>query len=309
MPGRNYSNTVSNSITTASTMNAAQTTMTVSNGTTFPAPDFTIQVGNEVMLVTGTSGASSTALTVTRAFDGTTATVHPSSTGVSHVVVAADFGVSVPQWMIDLAVRPATPHSYDDEFDDDSLDAAWTAIAPAGGTVTPTESRGLLSVKYSGIASDDGGGISRSLGALTAPVTIETFVKYSGMSVNYNMVGLFFADGTTSTDNTASVRWYNDLMSYQSGTWTDNDVGGQAGIGISYMQPGGLYIRLIWKSANTFALTFSGDGINWTRGNLASTFSRTMTPTHFGLWVSNWGSGVEGIATYEYFRVYESDLS
>lgn len=307
MAGRNYSNTVSNSITTASTMNAAQTTMTVSNGTTFPAPDFTIQVGNEVMLVTGTSGASSTALTVTRAFDGTTATVHPSSTGVSHVVVAADFGISVPQWMTDLAVRPTTPHADDDEFDDETLDASWTSLTPTG-TVNLTETGGAL---YGQMVNQTANDCAAILKPIASGTNIKIDIAWRGMSdgANYLMIGPVFSTGTTATSNVIwQMSFWGGAVTHdiRSGTFTNiatdhNAPGGANGYSLPFSH---YYQRFEYDSTSGFKQYFSIDGVYYTSfGGGYVTNPLGSAPTYMGIGFSTWGGTTDKLFSIDYFRV------
>ena len=75
------------------------------------------------------------------------------------------------------------------------------------------------------------------------------------------------------------------------------------------MQGAGLfYWRVIWSATNTFKGYFSFDGVSWTRfGGGDATV--TLTPTHFFVGVSTWGDVDIGMATFEYLRVTEADLS
>lgn len=88
---RNYTNTASKAVTIGSTMTAAQTSVNISDGTTFPAAPYTARIENEIVLVSAASGANSTGLTISRGFDGTTGATHGSGVGVHPVVVARDF--------------------------------------------------------------------------------------------------------------------------------------------------------------------------------------------------------------------------
>lgn len=120
---RNYSNTVSGTISLAAGMTAVQTTATVSDASTLPAVDFTVLVDDEVMLVTGVAG---NVLTVRRGFDGTTPAVHSSGAAVRHVVVAADVGKSLVRGPV-VAGEPTTASDpMDDLFDDGAIDPKWT---------------------------------------------------------------------------------------------------------------------------------------------------------------------------------------
>lgn len=92
MAVRNYSNTAQDTTLNGGITDSA-TTATVTAATGWPAAPFTILINAEVILVGGRSGTSLSSMT--RAFDGTTATAHTNGDAVKVVVVAQDFEEAV----------------------------------------------------------------------------------------------------------------------------------------------------------------------------------------------------------------------
>lgn len=217
-------------------------------------------------------------------------------------------GGDVPAWVTNLAVRPDPAHADDDEFDDDSLSGDWTALTVSGSHVI-SESLGLLSVSYQNQSSSDLNGIVKALTPTTPPVTVETVMRMHDLGDNYYICGLVFSDGVTAVDNIAAFTMNGNVVDYvRNGTFTaaGGPVGGTLGLDAAIWP---LYMRLIWKSANTFAAAWSPDGVSWTDAGISDQ-SLTLSPTHVGLVWSRWGGGTEpGIVSFEYLRVAEGDLS
>lgn len=216
-----------------------------------------------------------------------------------------------PEWLgyLNQRLPGETHHADDDFFTDGTVDSAWNTVA-ISGTVSPTEGRGQMSIGFHSQASADFGGILKSMGSLTAPITIETSMTMLGENSQFPMVGLAFSDGVVAASNSFTTRWYpkNSLIGIQSGTLTNLE--GSSTAELAFIKISRLYHRLIWTTSNTFAASYSPDGVTWTRASLAATYSKTMTPTHFGLMTSAWGGGTDVmVALFDYFRVYESDLS
>jgi hypothetical protein len=76
------------STTLTAAITSAQTTITVASDAGFPAPSFYIQIGSEILLVTGVSGAGNTTWTVVRGQQGTAA----ASASIGAVVKPAGNG-------------------------------------------------------------------------------------------------------------------------------------------------------------------------------------------------------------------------
>lgn len=239
---------------------------------------------------------------------------HERDTPWFHGPTAGDFGTSIR----DLAwTRSDGPHDLDDEFNDASLNEAWTRIDVNELDLVYTEAADVLSVKHPGGAGDTAGPahcLVKPLGALTPPVTIEAAFRYfRRYATNHQMFGLIMTDGTdltsqgtwmmpyssssTATAWTLSVRSFNDLNAGEvamHGNETWELIGGP------------LYQRMVWVSSNTFRCEWSPDGVSWHQFP-TSDISRTMTPTHIGFAMSTWLQNTPGcIGTVEYFRVKES---
>jgi hypothetical protein len=227
---------------------------------------------------------------------------------------------SIPQdsWLSNLFVRPSTEsaHDDDDEFDTDSS-ADWTEVdISAGGGMDFNIGAHVASFMHdaSSGASGDYQGILKSLGSLTSPVTIETVWEGmgGGGTNGHGSAFLTFSDGVIGSSNhysTCYVAGADLRANYGTLTALDSSFTVAAAIGSDMPGfTGRLYMRAIWKSANTWTSQWSVDGAHWHDWGLGNP-SKTMTPTHFGLGWLNWGAAESSIAKFEYFRVYESDLS
>jgi hypothetical protein len=76
-------NLLSASTTLASPITAAQTSITVASDVGFPAPNFYVYIGSEILLVTAVSGAKNTTWTVVRGQQGTSAAAAASGAAVT----------------------------------------------------------------------------------------------------------------------------------------------------------------------------------------------------------------------------------
>lgn len=217
---------------------------------------------------------------------------------------------ATPEWISALNERQAdeTPHDDDDFFDDATLSG--TAVTPTG-TATWTEKRDLLSVLATSVSSGDAACRLWALTPTSAPVTIETRVKWG--VVENNTIGLCFTDGTTATDEIAAcaIEYFGDYNLYfkeLAGTITSFNSGVNNNADILRRSSDVIYMRCVWTAANTFENSWSLDGVSWHDFG-AGSFSRTMTPTHFGLFVCTNGDADPILASFDYIRVNESDLS
>ena len=304
-----YSNTAVTA-TLDGDINDSVQTLDVNDATGFPEVPFNILIDDEVINVG--AKASLTFSSLTRGHDNTTPAAHTDPAAVKHVIINRDLAIFQNSWLSELFERPnlSDVHTDDDEFDDATV-SGWTQVTPTG-TNTLTEDKGRLSMLPLSNSGNDACGVIKAFGgATTFPMTIETAVLGWGVTGNYIMHGLVFSDGTTTGSlcinsmpySTGDGSWIN---SFRSGTFTNisTDYGATTVRGNMLM-----YQRLIWSAANTFKYQMSNDGVTWYTH--AGTGAKTMTPTHYGMWVSNWGGGGTNYrpASFEYFRVTESDLS
>lgn len=197
---------------------------------------------------------------------------------------------------------PFVPGASDDEFDDENF-SGWTAVNDGSGSVpTYTEGNDCLNINVPG--GESAGELAaqmRNPGTISIGAYIETFVKYTGTSGNYNQFCLLFANGTTfGAGSQAPMRLsisQNLLIWSQA---TNYQVEGTAANGAYLASSSGWHgLRLVYNAANSFQVQYSADGLSWvTRGTL----SRTITPTRVGFATTTWGVSAQGTWSMQYFK-------
>lgn len=224
----------------------------------------------------------------------------------ARVVVLSDGGTGGSGggmvWAEAVAPDNAPGGAEDDEFTGTSIDGAWTQVT-VSGTADWAQGGDLLQVFYSGQSSGDAAAILKSIpGTPTAPISIATAIRttYAGTS----LVGLVFTDGATASSNCVMLRRnYNDnTLQAFSGTLT-NLQGSllAAPISNSALSAPVIHIKLTWSGTNSWLPEVSLNGVNWV--TLVSPVSATLTPTHYGVFVSRWGVSGSMLTGFEYFRV------
>lgn len=297
MARRNYSNTATATFLSAGITSGA-TSLVVNSASGYPAVPFTIRCESEIILVAAKSGTTFSSLT--RGFDGTTAVAHTLGATVEHRAIANDFLFR----HIDPVTDKSRVHDYNDHFDDASRAAAWTEVTPTG-TAVWTESSDVISVKVKNQGGDDVCGLMKTIGALSYPLVITTAIRMLALP-NYCMSGLIFSNGVTSASNVIwGMTWLDGAYGFNHGFRTGTFASINSII-ITERRPillgPYLYQRFIWRATNLWSLELSPDGVSWTDyANGNETFS--LTPTHFGLGASAWGSTFDQIISYEYFDV------
>jgi len=225
-------------------------------------------------------------------------------------------GLPVNSWLANLFSRPSTEtaHALDDEFDASSLDVAWTSFAITGA-VTVTQQSHRVSLRGNGqITNPSIAGIVKPFGAISAPLSVEAAFEVLSFDTSIPGVGLGFTNGAISTSGIAYNRIYSGGASsgyaQNGGTLANSDTtaGGAVGIQPKSHIAARLYLRAVWKAANTWKMMWSPDGISWTDFGLG-TMSHTLTPTHIGLFVSANGGASDVILSVDYIRVFETDRS
>jgi len=193
-------------------------------------------------------------------------------------------------------------HADDQEFDGS---IGGTAVTPTG-TVTWTQSRSRLSVIYEDVNPADMACRLYSLTSPSAGLVVETCFSRMHDDVSNPMVGIILTDGTSTGSNAQALSCYwtaggiHYTLREYAGTITNMVAGLQASL-ITFGEK--IYMRLEWVSSNTFAVYVSPDGISWSKMGIADN-SLTLTPTHMGVFVSNWDSTSSGeaMASFEYLR-------
>jgi hypothetical protein len=244
-----------------------------------------------------------------------------AATGRTELYAVGGAKNPVPEWMSYLTTRQAdeTPHIDDDFFGSDTS-ADYTEVTPTG-TVNWTFARGRLAARADGQDSADGAVLLKPITTASAPMTIETRISHRGVfdPADFLMSGLCFTDGTAVGSLIVTQHIYTDTITpfmstrmLTSSPWEgniNNVVDNGAPTFTNFHTSDAVYLRLIWVSANTWAWTVSTNGEDWT--DLADAAEAvTMTPTHIGLLVSDWGSAAtDSMCTFDYLRVYDTDLS
>ncbi len=278
------------SITTLGTV-----TTGVWNGTRVTLANIATAGANSILLGSGTagSGASYAELTLGTGLTMTGTTLSATSSGSG--------GGPDPK----TSIYPAfTPAGVDDEFDDGSF-TGWTLVDDGTHTPTVTETNNVCSILLPG--GDTVAHLHAYLKTTTVNANdiIEMAFRGYGQNTNTNMCGLIFTDGTTYGAG-SQVVWSLvpqpdagiDHLSISN--FNTNNAGGVTITTAGANAFTDCFIRLKYLGSNNWVGYASPDGISWC--NMTGTFSRTLTPTAVGFFVSSWGSANPFAWSIRYFR-------
>lgn len=232
-----------------------------------------------------------------------------------NVQYTGDVTPIIPKWQQHLKTPDDNPVAAD-EFDGDTIDSNWTLIQPSGSQ-TVVQNQSLISIKMtSTFTSSDVAAYVQPLPAgSTYPMTIEVCAKVYSESLSsfYAMFGPVFCDGTSTGSNIAYCMAYPTSLNAvavngRTGTFTAAGSATHITADVPFYSNKYIYLRIIWSASNTFKIAFSPDGITW---YTSGTAAKTMTPTHFGITWTSWGNAITTARwiTYEYIRVYDSELT
>lgn len=196
----------------------------------------------------------------------------------------------------------------DDEYDDATSAVFYTEVSPTG-TPNWTIANHSLNANFSGISASD-------VCAFLKPVTLidgdwlETSIRYLTQAVNYTFMGLIIADGTTTTSNALTVCAFISAATtgkmdvrYDKGTITNLSASG-SDTTFDLSNTGALRLQLKRTNSTTYSYLLAPENGGVFSGFGSASFDPGFTPTHAGLCVSNWGSGNQAIASFDYFRHY-----
>lgn len=229
-------------------------------------------------------------------------------------------GPTVPGWVTALAVDGTEDATVSDEFDDDSLAAAWTLVEPSG-TTDVVEAKGLLSMSSTSANTQDSADVAALLRAATlgdgdyAETSVAEIAHFLDAAPCYETFGLVLTDGVTASSKSLGHRMFTitsqlgapwrlvtqvaegTLTEYTT-TWTSpqwNATWVTSRLGLRVKNNSGSY---------EFYLGILG-GHQWM---LLSSRTPGFTPTHIGLIHSLYSTTTQyrnGVV-YEYFRVYRA---
>lgn len=227
-------------------------------------------------------------------------------------------GLPTDSWLANLFSRPSTEsaHTDDDEFDTDtSADYTEVDISAGGGQTVAIDAHvaSIIHAPSSG-ASGDFQGILKPITSASAPITVQTVYEgHGGGGTNgHGTPYVCFTDGVVAGSNLVAAAYAGGIdfrINYGTLTAMDSSTTSAALMGNDL--PGWtsrLYMRVIWKSANTFTAQWSVDGVGWNDFGLGN-IAKTMTPTHVGVGFSNWGVAEGSNSKFDYLRLTDSDLS
>lgn len=209
-----------------------------------------------------------------------------------------------------IYVPKGSDEGYDDEFDDGSLAAGWTAINVSAAPNVWYEASGVkgLSFEHPGYTTDKCEGLIKSISGLSAPFCIETALRYSSRPQSYPCMGLMLS--TINVDGTGyqaigAHYFYNSSGLNRIGTvvktWTNfvtvnSDTGGNEVDNIGAYDE--LYLRLYYNGSTVYLYT-SVDGVVWTQ---QSSYAWNKTPAYAGLYLQI-GQSYPFRGQFKYFRV------
>lgn len=208
---------------------------------------------------------------------------------------------------------PQPSESTIDEFNNSSLDAAWSQVDSGAGNVVWTEGADVLSGYANGTdASAQVNAMMRPLsgagGSLATGDGFATGVTLLSDAASGGVCGLLFADGNTYMAGTQMLGRLYQASGYGSAMYTDLAADAASGYTIvtaagtpltPYPRSSPIYLRLAYLGSNSWRVDVSPDGVSWIRGT-ASTL--TFTPTYVGLFVSSWGTTAQAVAAFEFLR-------
>lgn len=194
-----------------------------------------------------------------------------------------------------------------DEFDDASIDGAWTNIAPGAGTTTWTEGNHMLTAVTLSVADTGAAAKVRSIAgtAWASGTILETEIGQGIFPSPVGRIVFFVSDGATGASNSVGLmcldRFYTVRGTIASPFGTSN--AGPFG----YWLAGRLRLRIRATTADEIKFFASSDGISWADltslgGAAYSIATLGWTPTHVGLGVMNGGGTVEANLSSDYVR-------
>lgn len=202
-----------------------------------------------------------------------------------------------------------------DEFNDGTLDAAWTRVDKSGnsGRATWTEDGDTLGVlNTSGDANAELHAMMRPLsgagGSLTAGDGFVTCIRLlpNGASTTLSLCGITLADGVTSGSGTqACGHVFNSSASpavLSSGCDKFTNYQTQTTPGTNIATAGTFaYLRLAMISSTSYRADISPDAVTWKKGTAVTISS--FTPAYVGFHTSSWGSASANHAvSFEFLR-------
>lgn len=193
----------------------------------------------------------------------------------------------------------------DDEFRNASIDPKWVRVDNAGhsGYTTWVEGGDSLTSIF-GITADAAGELHAYMQpyALAVGESISCHLGMTGQGGVFPMAGLIIADGVTYG---AGLQVVFDM---------DNFYGAEPGFGIEEWSGYNTrdvnqsmpmrsaipqHMKLFRDAADVYRAYCSVDGVQWA---LLGSTTLALTPSHVGVFVTSWTTGIKQSAAFDYFR-------
>lgn len=194
----------------------------------------------------------------------------------------------------------------DDEFRDASIDVKWTRVDTGGhaGYVTWLEGADSLNVIVGNTADATAEFHAyMQAHALAIGDSISCHIDMGGEATQYPLAALVVADGITvgagkqvifgtGDFNTSSTMLFNKSVTGYNTEAASTDYNGPT-------WNRGFHLKILRDVADVFRLYWSLEGVQWYE---VGTRTLVMTPSHVGIAVSSYTSGVKHQFAYDYFR-------
>lgn len=290
---------------TATTLNGginnSTTTITVTDGSTFPPGGFRIKIESEIIFVTS---RSTNTLTVLRGQEGTAAASHADTTAVQHVITAGAVNAIRKNILMDVGYLVDETAGADDDFFDDETFSGWTAVNSGGADVaTVQEKHNALSILHPG-----GGSFQLNAWMKAKAPSAGDYIQcgFTMMPIQqYQLFGPIFADGATyNSGNQMFAGWSPGESCINLRGNTGYKTQDTFNIGLTFLANAPwpiMHIRLKWVGSGAWKAYQSLDGLQWIETN-SITGVGSMTPTHAGFVISAYSSLFPCQVSLKYFR-------
>lgn len=206
----------------------------------------------------------------------------------------------------DAVYPPFAPAGDDDEFDDGSF-SGWTAVNSGSHNPTITEDNDRASFLLPG--SDAAGETHAYMKAQTMSAgtsSIEICFDVAGRLTDTLVVGCMFANGASYGAGAQVALWLGmgattPARMYLTG-WTSYNSLPETATNADLQRAfaGSLFLRLKYSASNTFRAYISCDGISYI--DFFGAVSKTLSPTHYGFFMSTYGGGEPQLVSLRYAR-------
>lgn len=174
--------------------------------------------------------------------------------------------VVIPKLLTSPDALPASPRSFDDEFDAGTLDGKWSWVNQSTATATLSHSHLTLTTPYS-----SGAGIRAIVQSISAPFVVVAHISVLHKMDSYPYVGLVLRESGTGKLVTFQITSDNGSPTIQVQKWSDATT--YVATVFSQKSPTGFaaYLRITDNNTN-YIFEASHNGVSW---YIIGTVSRT----------------------------------